>query len=72
MECIIQKDGEKMTVGEKDRDLSTMSQLKEGEQLLEKEVPILPLLVYSSVVEKLERESELCIELRYSLKLSQD
>ena len=43
MECIIQKDGEKMTVGEKDRDLSTMSQLKEGEQLLEKEVPILPL-----------------------------
>ena len=59
-------------MGEKDRDLSTMSQLKEGEQLLEKEVPILPLLVYSSVVEKLERESELCIELRYSLKLSQD
>lgn len=55
MECIIQKDGEKMTVGEKDRDLSTMSQLKEGEQLLEKEVPILPLLVYSSVGEKRER-----------------
>lgn len=57
MECIIQKDGEKMTVGEKDRDLSTMSQLKGGEQLLEKEVPILPLLVYSSVGEKREREN---------------
>ena len=44
-----------MTVGEKERDLSTMSQLKEGEQLLEKEVPILPSLVYSSVGEKRER-----------------